>query len=40
MANHLKQLVKEAHIYGTISVEKKANELLDEIRSMLDRYDV
>jgi hypothetical protein len=40
MANNLNQLVKEAHTYGTTSVEKKANALLDEIRSMLDRYDV
>jgi hypothetical protein len=40
MANNLNQLAKEAHTYGTTSVEKKANELLDAIRSMLNRYDV
>ncbi len=40
MANNLNQLVKEAHTYGMTSIEKKANALLDEIRSMLDRYDV
>jgi len=40
MANNLNQLVKEAHTYGMISIEKKANALLDEMRSMLDRYDV
>ena len=40
MANNLNQLVKEAHTYGTTSVEKKANALLDDIRSMLDHYNV
>jgi Bacterial mobilisation protein (MobC) len=39
MSNNLNQLVKEAHTYGLLAVEKDALILLHRLRLILDRYD-
>lgn len=38
MANNLNQLMKEAHTYGLVSVEKSVRDSLTDIRKILDRY--
>ncbi len=40
MSNNLNQLIKEAHTYGLVSMEKKVTEMLTDICAILERYHI